>query len=145
MRKMLTFVAVVALAACDSATASNREVENGRGAQAQAPAGASFSGGASHRAAIASVRLRVAGTPALYTARAVSTDGGEVTVEIRSSTGGFSALTSGTFEDTDTGTGEANQDFQATAGTRYLIIAYPSSGGGATLDATHASFIEIEP
>lgn len=145
MKRMITLMAVVALAACDSATGSDREARGTSGAEARAPAGASFSGGASHRAAIASVRLRVSGTPALYTARAVSTDGGEVTVEIRSSAGGFSSLTSGSFEDSDTGTGEANQDFQVTAGTRYLIIAYPSSGGGATLDATHASFVEIEP
>ncbi|WP_420125317.1 hypothetical protein [Longimicrobium sp.] len=146
MRKMITLMALVALAACDSATASNQNTARSKDSgEARAPEAASLSGGASHRAAIVSVRKRVAGTPALYTARAVSTDGGEVTVEIRSSSGGFSALTSGTFEDTDTGTGEANQDFQTTAGTRYLIIAYPSSGGGATLDATHASFIEIEP
>lgn len=42
-----------------------------------------------------------------------------------------------------TGTGEANHDFAVIAGTRYLIIAYPSSGG--VVDATHASFIEVEP
>jgi hypothetical protein len=146
MRKMITLIALAALAACDSATASDREARGAKGGgEAKAPEAASFSGGGSHRSAIVSVRQRVAGTPALYTARAVATDGGEVTLEIRSSSGGFSALTSGTFEDTDTGTGEANQDFQTNAGTRYLIIAYPSSGGGGTLDATHASFIEIEP
>jgi hypothetical protein len=146
MRKMITFVALVALAACDSATGADREARGtSQGGEARAPGAASFSGGSAHRSAIVSVRRRVSGTPGLYTARAVATDGGEVTVEIRSSTLGFSSLTSGTFEDTDTGTGEANQDFQTAAGTRYLIIAYPSSGGGAMLDATHASFTEAVP
>jgi hypothetical protein len=146
MRKMITLMALVALAACDSATGADREPRSpSQGGEARAPGAASFSGGSAHRAAIVSVRKRIAGTPALYTARAVSTDGGEVTLEIRSSSGGFSSLTSGNFEDLEIGTGEANQDFQTTAGTRYLIIAYPSSGGGGTLDATHASFIEIEP
>jgi hypothetical protein len=144
MRKMITLMAVVALAACDSATASNREAQAGRAAEAKAPEGASFSGGSSHRAAIPSVRRRAFSSGSgLYAARAVSTDGGEVTLEIRSSTSaGFSSLTSGNLEETATGTGEANHDFAVTAGTRYLIIAYPSSGG--VVDATHASFIEVD-
>lgn len=145
MRKMITFVAVVALAACDSATGSDRAAPGGGGAaEARAPAaGPSFSGGSNHRAAIASVRARVIGTPSLYTARALVVDGAEVTVEIRSSTGGFNGLTSGTFEASNVGTGEVNQDFQVTAGRRYLVIAYPSVAG--VVDATHASFIEAVP
>ena len=145
MRKLITLMAVVALAACDSATASNREAQLDRAAEAKAPEGASFSGGASHRAVVVSVRRKVAGTPGLYSARAVAVDGGEVTLEIRASTTAFLHLTSGTFQASDTGTGEANQDFQSAAGTRYLIIAYPSSGGGGTLDATHAHYIEVVP
>jgi hypothetical protein len=143
MRKMITLMAVVALAACDSATASNREAQAGRAAEAKAPEGASFSGGSSHRAVVVSVRRRVAGTPGLYEARAVAVDGGEVTLEVRSSTTGFLNLTSGTFEAQDIGTGEANQGFQTAAGTRYLIIGYPSVGG--IVDASHASFIEAVP
>lgn len=146
MRKMITMLALVALAACDSATASDRNTARGKeSGEAKAPEVASLSGGSAHRAVIVSVRRKVAGTPGLYSARAVAVDGGEVTVEIRSSTTAFLNLTSGTFEASDTGTGEANQDFQTAAGTRYLVIAYPSSGGGATLDATHASFTDAVP
>ena len=146
MRKLITLVALVALAACDSATGSDRGTrEAPGGGEARAPEAPSLSGGASHRAVIVSVRRKVAGTPGLYSARAVAVDGGEVTLEIRASTTAFLNLTSGTFQASDTGTGEANQDFQTAAGTRYLIIAYPSSGGGSTLDATHASFTEAVP
>jgi hypothetical protein len=148
MRKLFTLMALVALAACDSATGSDRGArEAPGGGEARAPEAPSLSGGSGHRAAIPSVRRRAFSSGSgLYAARAVATDGGEVTLEIRSSTSaGFSALTSGTLEETDTGTGEVDHDFAVTAGTRYLIIAYPSSGGGATLDATHASFIEIDP
>jgi hypothetical protein len=144
MRKMITLMALAALAACDSATATDRGARDSRATEAKAPTGASLSGGASHRAAIPSVRRRTGGSPAIFAARAVSTDGGEVTLEIRSSTSsGFSALTSGTLEETATGTGEANHDFSYTSGNRYLIIAYPSSGG--VVDATHASWIEAVP
>lgn len=146
MRKTITFMAVLALVACDSATGSDREARAGRAAEAQAPAGAtgaSLSGGASHRAVIASARARVVGTPSLYTARALAVDGGEVTLEVRSSTIGFNNLTSGTLVASDTWTGETNQDFQATAGTRYLIIAYPSANG--VVDAAHAHFFEVRP
>lgn len=145
MRKMITLMAVLALAACDSATASNREAKAGRAAQVHAPEGASLSGGSSHRAAIASARRRAFSSGSgLYAARAVVTDGGEVTLEIRSSTSaGFSSLTSGTLEETTTGTGEADHDFAVTAGSRYLIIAYPSSGG--VVDAAHASYLEVVP
>jgi hypothetical protein len=145
MRKTITLMAIVALAACDSATGSDRQAQNTRAAEVKAPEHASFSGGSSHRAAIPSVRRRAFSSGSgLYAARAVATDGGEVTLEIRSSTSaGFSSLTSGTLEETDTGTGEADHDFAVTAGTRYLIIAYPSSGG--VVDAAHASFIEIDP
>lgn len=143
MRKLITLMAIVALAACDSATASNREAQAGRAAEAKAPDGASFSGGAAHRAIIVSVRRKVAGTSGLYSARAVAVDGGEVTLEIRASTTAFLHLTSGTFQVSTIGTGEANQDFQTAAGTRYLIIGYPSSGG--VVDVAHASFIEAVP
>ncbi len=143
MRKTITFMALLALVACDSATGSDREARAERAAEAKAPTTASFSGGASHRTAVASVRARVIGTPSLYTARALVADGNEVTVEIRSSTIGFSNLTSGTLEISNTGTGEVNQDFQVTAGRRYLVVAYPSVGG--VVDATHAHFIEAVP
>lgn len=147
MRKMIAFMAFVALTACDSATGSDRAAQGSGAAESRAPAaGPSFSGGASHRAAIASARSRVySSTLSLYTARALVVDGGEVTLEIRSSTIGFSGLTSGTLEAVITGTGEVNKDFQTSAGTRYLVVAYPSSGGGGTLDATHASFVEVVP
>jgi hypothetical protein len=146
MKKMFAMMAILAVAACDSATAADRNAARGKETgEATAPEVASFSGGASHRAVIVSVRRRVAGTPGLYEARAVAVDGGEVTLEIRSSTTGFLNLTSGTWQGQDTGTGEANQAFQSAAGTRYLIVGYPSSGGGTTLDATHASFIEAVP
>lgn len=145
MRKMIAFVALVALAACDSATASDRQAQDTCAAEAKAPEAASLSGGAGHRAAIVSVRKRVAGSPALYEARALAVDGGEVTVEIRSSTTGFNSLASGTLVFSNTGTGEVNQAFQANAGTRYLVIAYPSSGGGSTLDATHAAYADAVP
>jgi hypothetical protein len=146
MKRITTLIALVALAACDSATALDRNAARGKATgEARAPEAASFSGGASHRAVIVSVRRKVAGTPGLYSARAVAVDGGEVTLEIRSSTTAFLNLTSGTFQAQDIGTGEANQDFQTAAATRYLIIAYPSSGGGNVLDATHASFIEAVP
>lgn len=144
MRKMITLMAVVALAACDSATASDREARSiDRGAEANPHGTASFSGGSGHRAVIVSVRKRVSGTPSLYTARAVAVDGGEVTVEVRSSSTAFNNLTSGSLVVSDTDAGEANQDFQATAGTRYLVIAYPSASG--VVDATHASFMEALP
>jgi hypothetical protein len=143
MKKMLSLMAILAVAACDSATASDRG--NARNAAQPQETTASLSGGAGHRAVIVSVRRKVAGTPGLYSARAVAVDGGEVTVEIRASTTAFLHLTSGTFQASDTGTGEADQDFQTAAGTRYLIIAYPSSGGGSTLDAAHAAFTEAVP
>ena len=144
MRKMITLMAVVALAACDSATGSDRQAQNTRAAEVKAPEHASFSGGGSHRTAVVSVRRRAGGSTPLSTARAVVADGGEVTLEIRSSTSaGFSLLTSGTLEETDAGTGEANHDFTVTPGNRYLIIAYPSASG--VLDSNHASFIEITP
>lgn len=144
MRKMITFMAILALAACDSATGSDRAVQDSRAPEAKAPtAGPSLSGGTSHRAAIASVRARVVSSPGLYTARALVVDGGEVTVEIRSSTGGFSTLSSGTFVSSNVGTGEVDEDFQTTPGTRYLIVAYPSVNG--VVDAAHASFVEALP
>ncbi|HEY0016551.1 MAG TPA: hypothetical protein VGC13_09545 [Longimicrobium sp.] len=143
MKKMFTLAAILALAACDSATASDRAgAQNARQPRAQETT-ASLSGGASHRAVIVSVRKRVAGSPGLYEARALAVDGGEVTVEIRSSTTAFNNLTSGTFEVSDTDIGEVNQAFQTTAGTRYLIVAYPSSGG--VVDAAHAAYTEAVP
>jgi hypothetical protein len=146
MRKMITLMALVALAACDSATGSDREARSSnRGGEAKAPEAASLSGGAGHRAVIVSVRRKVAGTPGLYEARALAVDGGEVTVEVRSSATAFLNLTSGTFESEDTGTGEANLQWQTAAGVRYMVIAYPSSGGGATRDATHAHYLEAVP
>lgn len=145
MKRIFTIVALVAIAACDSATGSDRGARDGGTSEVKAPTTASFSGGASHRAAIASVRRRIGGTPPLYEARALVVDGGEVTIEVRSSTTGFNSLSSGTLENTATGTGEANTQFQMTAGTRYLVVAYPSSGGGATLDATHAAYLEAVP
>ncbi|HYR11349.1 MAG TPA: hypothetical protein VEQ60_26445 [Longimicrobium sp.] len=146
MKKMLTLMAILAVAACDSATASDRggSAQNAQQPQAQ-EATASLSGGASHRAAIVSVRKRIVGTPSLYEARALAVDGGEVTLEIRSSPTAFNTLTSGTLVFSSTGTGEANTSFQFTAGTRYLVIAYPSSGGGTTLDATHAHYLDVVP
>ena len=145
MKKMFALMAILAVAACDSATASDR----GAAQNAQQPrvqeTGASLSGGAGHRAAIVSVRKRVVGTPSLYEARALAVDGGEVTLEIRSSATAFNTLTSGTLVFSSTGTGEANTSFQFTAGTRYLVIAYPSSGGGSTLDATHAHYLDVVP
>src|SRR5215213_8288475 len=95
MKRIITIVALAALVACDSATGSDRGARDS-GTEVRAPAGPSLSGGASHRAVIASVRKRVAGTPALYEARGLAVDGGEVTLEVRSSTTGFNALTSGT-------------------------------------------------
>lgn len=145
MKKMISVMAVLALVACDSATGSNQAAGGSRAsaeAQPQA-AGPSFSGGSSHRAAIASVRARVVSNPGLYTARALVVDGGEVTVEIRSSTGGFSSLSSGTFVSSNVGTGEVDEDFQTTPGVRYLVVAYPSVNG--VVDATHASFVEALP
>lgn len=145
MKKMFTLMAILAVAACDSATASDRGgAQNNEQPRAQETT-VSLSGGASHRATIVSVRRKVAGTPGLYEARALAVDGGEVTLEVRSSTTAFLNLTSGTLEAQNVGTGEVNQQFQSAAGTRYLIIAYPSSGGGATLDATHAAFTEAVP
>lgn len=143
MKRIIPLIAFVALAACDSATGSDRAAREAGSAEARTPTTASFSGGSNHRAAIASVRQRVGGSPALYTARAVVVDGGEVTLEVRSSTGGFSNLTSGTLVGDDVATGEANLDFQVNSGTRYLVIAYPSVNG--VVDATHASFIEAVP
>lgn len=145
MKRILTIFALAALVACDSATGSDRGARDSGGTEVKAPTTASLSGGASHRAAIASVRKRIAGTPALYEARALVVDGGEVTIEVRSSTTGFSSLTSGTLEQIGTATGEVTKQFQVNAGTRYLVVAYPSSGGGATLDAVHAAFIEAVP
>lgn len=145
MKRIITIVALAALVACDSATGSDRGARDGGAQEVKAPTTASFSGGASHRAAIASVRKRIAGTPALYEARALVVDGGEVTIEVRSSTTGFNSLTSGTLEAFGTGTGEINKQFQVTAGTRYLVVAYPSSGGGGTLDDVHAHYIEAVP
>ena len=145
MKRIFTLMAILAVAACDSATASDRAgAQTAEQPRAQETT-ASLSGGASHRAAIVSVRKRVAGTPSLYEARAVAVDGGEVTLEIRSSATGFNTLTSGSLVFSSTGTGEANQAFQFTAGTRYLVIAYPSSGGGTTLDATHADYADAVP
>lgn len=145
MKKMFAMMAILAVAACDSATASDRGgAQNAQQPRAQ-EATASLSGGAAHRAAIVSVRKRVTGTPSLYEARALAVDGGEVTLEIRSSATAFNALTSGTLVFSSTGTGEANSAFQFTAGTRYLVIAYPSSGGGTTLDAAHAHYLDVVP
>jgi hypothetical protein len=145
MKKMFTLMAILAVAACDSATGSDRgSARNEEQPRAQETT-ASLSGGAGHRATIVSVRRKVAGTPGLYEARALAVDGGEVTLEIRSSTTAFLNLSSGTLETQDVGTGEVNQQFQSAAGTRYLIIAYPSSGGGGTLDATHAAYTEALP
>lgn len=144
MKKMLTLMAFVALGACDSATGSERAAQDGP-AQPRAPEVAHFSGGADHRAVIVSVRKRVTGTPSLYEARALAVDGGEVTLHVRSSSTAFNSLTSGTLDAQSTGTGEVNQAFQANAGTRYLVIAYPSSGGGDVLDATHAHYLDAVP
>lgn len=143
MRKMITVMAVVALAACDSATASDRGARNDRPASAPAAAGPTLSEGAGHRTVIVSVRKRVAGTPALYEARGVAVDGGELTVEVRSSTIGFNTLTSGTLVAVDTWTGEVNLPFQADAGTRYMVVAYPSANG--VYDQPHATYIEAVP
>jgi hypothetical protein len=144
MKKMITLMAILAVAACDSATASDRAGQTAEQPRAQATT-PSLSGGADHRAAIVSVRKRVPGSPGLYEARALVVDGGEVTLEIRSSATGFNSLTSGTLVMSNTGTGEVNQAFQTAAGTRYLVIAYPSSSGGATLDAAHAHYLEAVP
>jgi hypothetical protein len=146
MRKIFTLMAVVALAACDSATGADRAAREtpGRG-EARAPEVAHHSGGAAHRAVIVSVRRKVNGTPGLYEARALAVDGGEVTLEVRSNTVPFLNLSSGTFESEDVGTGEANLQWQTASGKRYLVIAYPSSGGGATRDATHAHYLEPVP
>jgi hypothetical protein len=144
-RMMITIAALVALASCDSATGSDRGAQSAGAPETREPTEASFSGGAAHRAAIASVRKRLGTTSALYEARALAVDGGEVTLEVRSSATGFSSLTSGTLETVSTGTGEVNEQFQVSAGTRYLVVAYPSSGGGATLDAAHAHYIEAVP
>jgi len=142
MKRIFTIVALVALAACDSATGSDRGARDS-GTEVKAPAGPSLSGGASHRAVIASVRKRISGTPALYEARGLAVDGGEVTLEVRSSTTGFNALTSGTLVANDTWTGETDVTFSVSAGTRYLVVAYPSTNG--TVDATHAHYIEALP
>lgn len=144
MKRMITLMAILSVAACDSATATDRQARQNEQPRAQ-ETGASLSGGSSHRATIVSVRRKVAGTPGLYEARALAVDGGEVTLEIRSSTTAFLNLSSGTLQAQDVGTGEVDQQFQSAAGTRYLIIAYPSSGGGNTLDATHAAYIEALP
>jgi|GEM_PF-5782105 len=144
MKKMFTLMAILAVAACDSATGSDQAARN-RPAEPRAPEVAHFSGGAGHRAVIVSVRRKVAGTPGLYEARALAVDGGEVTVEVRSSATAFLNLSSGTFVSEDIGTGEANLQWQTAAGVRYMVIAYPSSGGGATRDATHAHYLEAVP
>lgn len=144
MKKVFTLMAILAVAACDSATGTDQAAQN-RPAQPRAPEVAHFSGGAAHRAVIVSVRRKVAGTPGLYEARALAVDGGEVTLEVRNSTTAFLNLSSGTFESEDIGTGEANLQWQTAAGKRYLVIAYPSSGGGATRDATHAHYLEAVP
>lgn len=145
MKKMFTLMAILAVAACDSATASDRGgAQNNQQPRAQETT-ASLSGGASHRAAIVSVRKRVGGTPSLYEARGLVVDGGEVTLEVRSSTTAFNNLTSGTLVFSSTSTGETDIAFQVTAGNRYLVVAYPSSGGGTTLDATHAAYADAVP
>jgi hypothetical protein len=143
MRKFIALMAVLALAACDSATGATRAVQDDRPA---APGGASFSGGsagAAHRAVIASVRKTGSGQ---YTAQGLAVDGDGVTIEVRSSTSGFSTTTSGTLVTYgSSSTGEVSVNFSASAGTRYLVVAYPSSSGGSLVDINHPHFIEAVP
>jgi hypothetical protein len=144
MRRMITLMAVLVLAACDSATGANQAVQDDR--PAKAPGGASFSGGsagAAHRAVIASVRKTGSGQ---YTAQGLAVDGDGVTIEVRSSTTGFSTTTSGTLVTYgNSTTGEVSVNFSASSGTRYLVVAYPSSSGGSLVDTTHPHFIEAVP
>jgi hypothetical protein len=144
MRKIITLMAVLAVAACDSATGANRAVQDDR--PANAPRGPSFTGGpagAGHRAAIASVRKTGSGQ---YTAQGLAVDGNGVTIEVRSSTSGFSTTTSGNLVTYgSSNTGEVSVNFSASSGTRYLVVAYPSDYNGSIVDTNHPHFIEAVP
>lgn len=143
MRRMIMLVAVLALAACDSATGANRAVQDD---PAKAPRGPSFTGGpagAGHRAVIASVRKTGSGQ---YTAQGLAVDGNGVAIEVRSSTTGFSTTTSGNLVTySNSTTGEVSVNFSASSGTRYLVVAYPSDYNGGIVDTGHPHFIEAVP
>lgn len=145
MRKITTLLALVILAACESATGAERAASAADAGPAMARSAASGSVGiaSTPRLAIVSVRRKVQGTMGLYAARAAAVDGGEVTIEVRSSTTAFLNLTSGNLETIDAGTGAVDVQFQTDAGKRYLVIAYPSTGG--TVDPAGAAYAEAVP
>lgn len=95
-------------------------------------AGPSHSTGAAaepHRVVTASVRKKTTGSPSTYEAKGIAADGNGVYLEVRSSSSGFSTLTSGTLVNyTQSTTGEVSMSFNATSGTRYLVVVYPANG-----------------
>jgi hypothetical protein len=87
--------------------------------------------------AVASVRRYTSG---LYVARAVATTS-NVHLSVRSSTTGFSSITSGTLVQEDESTSPLEFQFSTSSGNRYLIVATPVQGGVG--DESRASFVEI--
>ncbi|HEU0013137.1 MAG TPA: hypothetical protein VFQ45_05610 [Longimicrobium sp.] len=147
MKRTAFVLTLVALAACDSATGTgaNRQEREAQ-AHTEAPGRPSYGGGAAgepHRAVIAAVRKKTTGSPSTYEAKGVAVDGGQVYIEVRSSTTGFSTLTSGTSVTTNWGTGETTVSFNATSGTRYMVVVYPMNG--SLVDNIHAVFLEAVP
>ncbi len=138
-RIMVTVLALVALAACESAVASEAKPRTAAGAEVVRNDPPPLLDVLSTEIAVASVRKQ-AGT--LYMARGLSTTG-QVHVQVRSSTTGFQGLTSGTLVAEDTYDAPVDVPFTVTAGTRYLIVAYPHANSADDPDG--ASFVEITP
>lgn len=138
MRKIYALLAVLAVAGCDSATASE-----GRQGAALAPQGVQASITPAGVVAVVSVRKVV---PGLYAARA-AVPTGLVTLIVRQAPAsfGFPDLTSGTELVRFHQTGMAEVQFSASAGSRYLVMAVPGESDPALLNYTLANFTEITP
>lgn len=136
MCKLSLAVTLLALAACNSATAS----ETGRAPQDQSNATVTTSSGSAPSVGIANVR-RVA--PGLWTVRGFATGGEQVHIYVRSTATvlGFQSLTSGSLVTDEYRNSGEEMQFSPPSGQRILVIVAPSPGGAD--DMEHAGFVEV--